>query len=64
MIGDGNWLSQISAATLMNGGDLTLTQLKSIGLIQTQSADNFTTDFAAGATTNTIREKIKIEPLG
>lgn len=50
LIGDGNGLSQISAAALANGGNLTLTQLKSIGLVKTQSADDFTTDSAAGAT--------------
>jgi alkaline phosphatase len=64
MIGDGNGLSQISAATLMNGGDLTLTQLKSIGLIRPQSADDFTTDSAAGAIANTIRKKIKNRTIG
>lgn len=50
LVGDGNGLSQISAATLANGGKLTLTQLRSIGLIKTQSADDFTTDSAAGGT--------------
>ena len=50
LIGDGNGLSQISAALLANKGQLTLTQLKSIGFIKTQSADDFTTDSAAGAT--------------
>lgn len=50
LIGDGNGLSQISAATLANGGELTLTQLKSIGFLKTQSADDFTTDSAAGGT--------------
>lgn len=49
MIGDGNGLSQISAANPINGGALTLTQLKSIGLIKTQSDDDFTTDSAAAA---------------
>jgi alkaline phosphatase len=33
---------------LANKGQLTLTQLKNIGLIKT-TADNFTTDSAAGA---------------
>ncbi|UNY97916.1 alkaline phosphatase [Zhouia spongiae] len=50
LIGDGNGLSQISAAALANGGNLTLTQLKSIGFLKTQSADDFTTDSAAGGT--------------
>ncbi|NIJ44001.1 alkaline phosphatase [Wenyingzhuangia heitensis] len=50
LIGDGNGLSQISSATLANKGVLTLTQLKHIGLIKTQSADDFTTDSAAAGT--------------
>jgi len=49
LIGDGNGLSQISSSVLANKGQLTLTQLKNIGLIKTTSADNFTTDSAAGA---------------
>ena len=50
LIGDGNGLTQISAAALANGGNLTLTKLKNIGLIRTQSADDFTTDSAAAGT--------------
>lgn len=50
LIGDGNGLSQISSSTLANGGELTLTQLKSIGLLKTQSSDDFTTDSAAAGT--------------
>ncbi len=50
LIGDGNGVSQISAATLANGGHLTLTQLRSIGFLKTQSSDDFTTDSAAGGT--------------
>ena len=64
MIGDGNGLSQISAANLSNGGVLTLTQLKSIGLIKTQSADDFTTDSAAAATAIAIGEKTKNRAIG
>ncbi|MDX1364748.1 MAG: alkaline phosphatase [Arenibacter latericius] len=50
LIGDGNGLNQITAATLANGGALTLTQLKSIGFIKTASTDDFTTDSAAAGT--------------
>ncbi|MGY5355220.1 alkaline phosphatase [Wenyingzhuangia sp. IMCC45467] len=50
MIGDGNGLSQISSATLANNKELTLTQIKNIGFIKTQSTDDFTTDSAAGGT--------------
>jgi alkaline phosphatase len=50
LIGDGNGLAQITAAEIGNAGRLTLTQLKSIGLVRTQTADDFTTDSAAAAT--------------
>ena len=50
LVGDGNGLTQISSATLANGGNLTLTQLRSIGFLKTQSADDFTTDSAAAGT--------------
>src|SRR5690606_8303078 len=50
LIGDGNGLSQISSAVLGNGGELTLTRLKSIGFLKTGSADDFTTDSAAAGT--------------
>ncbi|PIB30570.1 alkaline phosphatase [Maribacter sp. 4G9] len=64
MIGDGNGLAQISAATLANGGSLTLTQLKSIGLLKTQSADDFTTDSAAGATALATGTKTNNRAIG
>jgi len=64
MIGDGNGLSQISAANQINGGQLTLTQIKSIGLIKTQSADDYTTDSAAAATAMAIGEKTKNRAIG
>lgn len=50
LIGDGNGLSQISAALFSNDGQLTLSQLKSIGFLKTQSADDFITDSAAAGT--------------
>ncbi|MBT9187365.1 alkaline phosphatase [Zobellia russellii] len=50
LIGDGNGLNQISSAVLANGGELTLSQLKSIGFLKTQSSDDFTTDSAAAGT--------------
>jgi alkaline phosphatase len=50
LIGDGNGLSQISAALLANGGQLSLSQLKSIGFLKTQAADDFVTDSAAAGT--------------
>lgn len=64
LIGDGNGLSQLSAALLANGGTLSLSQLKSIGLIKTQSADDFTTDSAAAATALATGEKTNNRALG
>lgn len=69
LIGDGNGVSQISAAALANGGDLTLTQLRSIGFLKTQSSDDFTTDSAAGGTaiatgTKTYNRAIGVRPDG
>ena len=64
MIGDGNGLSQISATSLANGGALTLTQLKNIGLIKTQSSDDFCTDSAAGATAFATGKKVPNRAIG
>ena len=64
LIGDGNGLSQISSSVLANNGQLTLTQLKNIGLIKTSSTDNFTTDSAAGATAFATGKKTKNRFIG
>ncbi len=64
LIGDGNGLSQISSAVLSNGGALTLTQLKSIGLIKTQSSDDFTTDSAAAGTAISTGKKTYNRSIG
>lgn len=64
LIGDGNGLSQISAATFANKGELTLTQLKNIGFIKTQSADDFTTDSAAAGTALATGEKTNNRAIG
>ncbi|TYP99299.1 alkaline phosphatase [Tenacibaculum adriaticum] len=64
LIGDGNGLSQISSAVLANNGELTLTQLKSIGFIKTQSADDFTTDSAAAGTAIATGEKTYNRAIG
>tara|TARA_R110001592_G_scaffold169698_5_gene406337 strand:- start:4365 stop:6164 length:1800 start_codon:yes stop_codon:yes gene_type:complete len=57
MIGDGYGLSQISAAAFSNHENLSLTQLKSIGFLKTQSSDDFTTDSAAAGTAIATGEK-------
>ncbi|WP_228446626.1 alkaline phosphatase [Chryseobacterium sp. 3008163] len=64
LIGDGNGLSEISSSVLANKGELTLTQLKNIGLIKTSSTDNFTTDSAAGATAFATGKKTKNRFIG
>jgi len=64
MIGDGNGLAQISAGLFGNGGQLNLTQLKNIGLVKTQAADDFTTDSAAGATAFATGFKANNRALG
>jgi alkaline phosphatase len=64
MIGDGNGLAQISAGMFANGNQLNLTQLKNIGLVKTQAADDFTTDSAAGATAYATGQKTNNRALG
>ncbi len=64
MIGDGNGLAQISAGMFVNSNKLNLTQIKNIGLIKTQAADDFTTDSAAGATAYATGRKANNRALG
>ncbi|REG82734.1 alkaline phosphatase [Algoriphagus antarcticus] len=64
MIGDGNGLAQISAALFANDNQLNLTQLKNIGFVKTQAADDFTTDSAAGATAYATGEKTNNRAIG
>lgn len=63
-IGDGNGLAQISATALANNGELSLTQLKSIGFIKTQAADDFTTDSAAAGTALSTGHKTNNRAIG
>ncbi|MBD8487329.1 alkaline phosphatase [Echinicola sp. CAU 1574] len=64
MIGDGNGLAHISAGMYTNGNNLNLTQLRHIGLVKTQSADDFTTDSAAGATALATGQKANNRAIG
>jgi alkaline phosphatase len=64
LIGDGNGLAQISSGIVANGGELTLTQLRTIGLVKTQAADDFTTDSASGATAMSTGQKANNRALG
>ncbi len=64
LIGDGNGLAQISAGLFANGGQLSLTQVRNMGLVKTQAADDFTTDSAAGATAMATGQKANNRALG
>ena len=64
LIGDGNGLTQISSATLANNGELSLTQLRSIGFLKTQSADDFTTDSAGAGTAISTGQKTNNRAIG
>lgn len=64
LIGDGNGLAQISSALFSNGNQLNLTELKNMGLVKTQAADDFTTDSAAGATAYATGRKTNNRALG
>lgn len=50
MIGDGMGLAHLSAGMYANGGELTITNLKTTGWARTQSSNDFTTDSAASGT--------------
>ena len=63
-IGDGNGLAQISAAAVANRGELSLTQLRHMGLISTHSDDDFTTDSAAGATAYATGKRVPNRAIG
>ena len=64
MIGDGNGLAQISAARIANQGELSLTAIKDIGLVNTSSADDQVTDSAAGATAMATGVKTNNRAIG
>ena len=64
MIGDGMGLAHASAGMYMNQGALTLTNLKTIGLVRTQSASHFTTDSAASGTAYATGKKTKNGAIG
>lgn len=50
MIGDGMGVGAVASSHFANGKELTMTNLRSMGYVRTQSADNFTTDSAASGT--------------
>ena len=57
MIGDGMGTGAVNAAHYANGGELTMTNLRAMGYVRTQSADNFTTDSAASGTAYACGQK-------
>lgn len=59
LIGDGMGTGAINAAMYANGGELTMTGLKTMGYVRTQSADNFTTDSAASGTAYATGQKTR-----
>lgn len=59
LIGDGMGPGPVNAAMYANGGKLTMTNLRTIGWVRTQSADNFTTDSAASGTAYATGQKTK-----
>lgn len=64
MVGDGNGLSQISSAMIANRGQLTLTQLHTIGLLKTSAYDDLVTDSAAGGTAMATGQKTNNRAIG
>lgn len=64
MIGDGMGVGAVNSAMYANGGELTMTNLQTIGFVRTQSADNFTTDSAASGTAYATGQKTNNGYLG
>lgn len=63
VIGDGCGLAQWSTA-MINSGPLNIEKIKHIGLSKTQSADDYTTDSAAGGTAIASGEKTNNRYIG
>lgn len=64
LIGDGMGLSQIQAAMTVNHGSLNMLGFPVIGLVKTQSADNYITDSAAGGTAMSTGTKTNNGAIG
>jgi alkaline phosphatase len=64
MIGDGNGLAQISAARMANQGQLSLTNIRDIGLLNTASADDPVTDSAGAGTAIATGVKARNRAIG
>lgn len=64
MIGDGNGLAQITSALIANRGELTISNIKNVGLVNTSSADDLVTDSAAGGTAMATGVKTNNRAIG
>ena len=64
LIGDGMGLAQIYSAMVANGNSLELERCQYVGLSKTYSADNYTTDSAAGATAMSTGVKTRNGMIG
>ncbi|EON79047.1 Alkaline phosphatase [Lunatimonas lonarensis] len=64
LIGDGFGLAQFAAALYANNNQLSLATLRNLGLIRTQSLDDFTTDSAAAGTALASGQKVKNRSIG
>lgn len=64
MIGDGMGLAHIATAMYANGGELTITNLKTCGFVRTSSATHFITDSAASGTAYATGSKTHNSALG
>lgn len=58
LIGDGMGLAAVKAATLANGGTLNMTQIKTVGLSQTEALNSDNTDSAAGGSAIAVGQKV------
>lgn len=64
LIGDGFGLAQFAAALYANQNQLSLATMRHLGLIKTQSSDDFTTDSAAAGTALATGQKVKNRSVG
>lgn len=64
MIGDGMGLAHLSTGMYANGGELTITNLRTCGWVRTQSGSDFTTDSAASGTAYSTGHKTHNGAIG
>lgn len=64
MIGDGMGIAHLATAMYANGGELTITNLKTCGWVRTNPAGKFTTDSAASGTAYATGHKTHVSAIG